>query len=517
MFSKLKLLAKDTVVYGASTMLARSLNYVLVPLYANKLSTFDNGIQAVVYANIALANVIFSYGLETSYLKVASDAIRQGRDERSYFSTAFISILVTSTLFALAMVLFAPSLAVAIGLAPESGTFIRYAAMILWLDSMLVVPFAELRLKRKAIPFALAKVMGVVGGVVSTFVLILVLRSGLSGVFIGEAIGSLVSVLFILPVLKNLRPFFSADMYKELLRIGLPYVPTGIAGLLIHLIDRNLLIRIPQQDIERLYGAGFHASDITGIYGRVAAFGIALQMFIQIFRFAWQPFFLQHADDPEAKRLFRQVMNLSSIAVIVLAVACTFFVPDLVRFHYGGRLYLLPPKYWMGLSILPWIFFSYVFDMMSTNLSAGLLITGNTRYLPVVTFAGAVVTTLACWVLIPLGGMDGAAVAILAGTAVMCGFMGYYSIRFYPVRYDWGRLSLLFGAGLVFAAWHGNLLRALEGYGVTGWWGLLLKLLIVMLYLGFGVIIFRSEALAVTRRVAERFRPSGRRRADGGT
>ena len=506
MLSKLKLLAKDTVIYGASTMLARSLNYVLVPLYANKLTTFDNGIQAVVYANIALANVIFSYGLETSYLKVASDAIKRNGDERPYFSTAFLSLLATSTLFALLMAVFAPVLAVAIGLQPESGAFIRYAAMILWLDAMLVVPFAELRLKRKAVPFAVAKIMGVVGGVVSTFLLILVFNAGLSGVFIGEALGSLVSVLFILPVLKNLKPFFSAGMYRELLRIGLPYVPTGIAGLLIHLIDRNLLIRIPQQEVERLYGSGFQASDITGIYGRVAAFGIALQMFIQIFRFAWQPFFLQHADDPEAKPLFRQVMNLSGIAVIVLAVACTFFVPDLVRVHWGGRLYLLPPRYWMGMTILPWIFFSYVFDMISTNLSAGLLITGNTRFLPVVTFAGAVVTTLCCWILIPLAGMDGAAVAILAGTVVMCLCMGYFAMRVYPVSYDWGRLSMLLGSGLVFAIWHGSLLTALEGYGVTGWLGLLAKLLIVLLYLGFGTVIFRSEAAAAMRLVKAKLR-----------
>ena len=508
MFSKLKLLAKDTVIYGSSTILARSLNYILVPLYANQLSTFDNGIQAVIYANIALANVLFCYGLETSYLKVASDAIRNNRDERPYFSTAFISLLATSTLFALLMVLFAPVLAVAIGLAPESGTFIRFAAMILWLDTLLVVPFAELRLKRKAIPFALAKVMGVVGGVVSTFLLILVFKAGLSGVFIGEAFGSLVSLIFILPVLRNLKPLFSAHMYRDLLRIGLPYVPTGLAGLLIHLIDRNLLIRIPQTEIERIYGSGFQASDIVGIYGRVAAFGVVLQLVIQVFRFAWQPFFLQHAEDPEAKDLFRQVLNLSTIMVIVLAVAATFFVPDLVRYHYGGRLYLLPPKYWIGMSILPWIFFSYVFDMISTNLSAGLLITGNTRYLPIVTFAGALVTTISCWILIPVSGMDGAAVAILAGTAVMCLFMAWFSIRVYPVRYDWGRLSILLALGLLFAGYHGDLIHFLSRYGLAGSAVLGMKLLIVFAYLCLGVFIFRSEAVAVSKRLTKRFRPA---------
>ncbi|NTW51468.1 MAG: oligosaccharide flippase family protein [Chlorobiaceae bacterium] len=509
MFSKLKLLAKDTVIYGASTILARSLNYILVPLYANKLSTFDNGIQAVVYANIALANVLFCYGLETSYLKVASDAIKKNEDERRYFSTAFISLLVTSTLFALSIVLFASDIASMIGLAPESGTFIRYAALILWLDTMLVVPFAEMRLKRKAVRFAVAKIMGVVGGVVSAFVLIIPLKAGLAGVFIAEALGSLVSLVMVLPVLMSLKPFFSFDLYRDLLRIGLPYVPTGIAGLLIHLIDRNLLIRIPQTEIERLYGAGFQASDITGIYGRVAAFGVVLQLVIQVFRFAWQPFFLQHADDPEAKPLFRQVLNLSTIMVIVLAVAATFFVPDLVRYHYGGRLYLLPPKYWIGLSILPWIFFSYVFDMISTNLSAGLLITGNTRYLPVVTFAGAAVTTVACMILIPISGMDGAAIAILAGTAVMCVFMAWFSLKVYPIRYDWGRLGLLLAAGLLFAAFHDDLILYLGRFGMVGTAALLLKLAIVLLYLGLGTLIFRNEAKAVVRLIQAKLRPAG--------
>ena len=85
MLSKLKLLFKDTVIYGSSTILARSLNYLLVPLYANKLSTFDNGVQTIIYANIALANVLFSYGLETSYLKVVSDSAHKDRDETQLF------------------------------------------------------------------------------------------------------------------------------------------------------------------------------------------------------------------------------------------------------------------------------------------------------------------------------------------------------------------------------------------------------------------------------------------------
>ncbi len=502
MFSKLKLLFKDTVIYGTSTILARSLNYLLVPLYANKLSTFDNGIQTIIYANIALANVVFSYGLETSYLKVASDSSDGESDESRLFSTAFLTLLLTSTFFSLAIVFFAPFIAGLLELTSEEAQFIRYAALILWLDTMLVIPFAELRLKRKAVHFAIARVAGVIAVVISSIILIVPLHAGLHGVFIGQAIGSLASLVLVIPVFSKFRLFFSSVKLREMLHIGLPYVPTGIAGLLIHLIDRNILIRIQPSEITRIYGQGFQASDIVGIYGRIAAFGVILQLFIQVFRFAWQPFFLQHAKDPDAPRLFRHVMNISSLFVMFLALAATYFVPDIVRFHYAGKFYLLPPRYWIGLSFLPWIFLSYVFDMVSTNLSAGILITGNTRCLPVVTFAGAAVTAFSCWFLIPLSGMDGAAVAIVAGTLVMCLVMAWYSLRFYPQKYDWVKLCLLLGAGIILA-WTENGLEPVLGSGLSV---ALLKSSFLALYFLLSLLMFRDEAGMVAQKVRSRLR-----------
>ncbi|TCD48875.1 oligosaccharide flippase family protein [Chlorobium sp. N1] len=496
LFSKLKLLFKDTVIYGTSTILARSLNYLLVPLYANQLSTFDNGIQTLVYANIAIANVLFSYGLETSYLKSASDAMREGRDERGLFSTAFISLLFTSTLFTALLFLLAPQVSTMIGLSPGEQPFIRYAALILWIDTLLVIPFAELRLKRQAVRFAVARISGVLMVVASAFVLLGPLRQGLSGAFFANILGSLLTLAMLLPVLRRLKAAFSFAELREMLKIGLPYVPTGIAGLLIHLVDRNILIRMPASDIERIYGSGFEASDVVGIYGRVAAFGVVLQLLIQVFRFAWQPFFLQHSADPDAKRLFRHVLSISTVLTMFIALAATFFVPDLVRHHYGGRLYLLPPGYWIGLSVLPWIFLSYVFDMVSTNLSAGILITGTTRYLPAVTFAGAAVTGFFCWWLIPLSGMEGAAWAIVAGTVVMSAMMAYFSLRAYPVRYDWEKLLVLLLAG-VGAGWAGTVPGVLPADAA-------LKGALLAGYLLVAAFLFREESALVLRKLRGR-------------
>jgi len=501
MLSKLKLLARDTVIYGASTILSRSLNYLLVPLYANKLSTFDNGVQTLVYANIALANVLFSYGLETAYLKSASDSLREGKDGKGFFSTAFFSLLVTATLFSLIIVFFSADISVLLGMTPAEYAFVRYAAIILWIDTILVIPFAELRLKRKAVQFAIARVTGVVAVVIAAMILVIPFHAGLQGAFIANIIGSAVSGLMVFPVFMQLRPFFSFHQFRELIQIGLPYVPAGIAGLLIHLIDRNILIRISSSDIERIYGEGYVASDILGIYGRVVAFGIILQLFIQVFRFAWQPFFLQHANDPDAKRLFRYVLSISTFITMFGALAATFFVPDLVRYHYGGNFYILPPKYWIGLSVLPWIFLSYVFDMISTNLSSGMLVTGNTRYLPVVTFAGAAVTGVACWLLIPLSGMDGAAYAIVAGTVVMCLVMAYYSLRVFPNRYDWKKLFILFVAGIAAALLQEQISLRLEGSFEC----VASRFVLLVLYAAAAALLFREESVLALAKIRSKF------------
>ncbi|MBM3162038.1 MAG: polysaccharide biosynthesis protein [Chlorobi bacterium] len=502
MLAKLKLLAKDTVIYGSSTIIARSLNYLLVPLYANRLSTFDNGIQTLVYANIALANVLFSYGLETSYLKSASDTLHRSGDAGTYFSTAFFSLLVTSTFFAALMVLFSGDIAALIGLSPKEGEFINYAAVILWVDTLLVIPFAELRLKRQALRFAAARILGVAAVVASAVIFLIPFNAGLPGAFLANIVGSLVSLAAVLLLFRDLKLFFSFSALREMLRIGLPYVPTGIAGLLIHLIDRNLLIRISPSDIERIYGQGYAASDIVGIYGRVAAFGIILQLVIQVFRFAWQPFFLQHSNDPDAGRLFRYVLSISTFITMFAALAATFFVPDLVMHHYGGRFYLLPPKYWIGLSVLPWIFLSYVFDMVSTNLSSGMLVSGNTRYLPIVTFSGAAVTALGCWFLIPQSGMDGAAYAIVAGTVAMCLVMAYYSLKVFPNRYDWAKLFILLVAGILSVFMQEQLALLFESR-ITS---LFSRLVLLLLYAASAGLLFRDESMFVIAKIRTKIR-----------
>ena len=138
----------------------------------------------------------------------------------------------------------------------------------------------------------------------------------------------------------------------------------------------------------------------------------------------------------------------------------------------------------------------------AANLSAGLLITGNTRYLPVVTFAGAAVTALFCWWLIPLSGMDGAAYAIVAGTAVMCLVMTWYSLKVFPLRYDWLKLFLLLVAGIALALLQFNTAQLFQHpFTIT-----VSKVGLLAIYFTIAVALFRQEVQLVAVKVSNKFR-----------
>lgn len=443
MRAKLQALLKDTSIYGVSTLVARGLNYFLVPFYANLLSPEENGIQGLIYTNIAFAMILYTYGMEQAYLKFAADAARKNEPLETVFATPFFSHLLTSALFSLLIALFAEPLCDAMHLERTAARYVQLAALILFLDTLITIPMTRLRQEQRAMRFALIRLTNVLVTVASTLLFLLPLKLGLLGAFLGNLAGSLTSVVWLLPSMRVPAVAFSPSLLRSMLRFGLPFVPNGLAAALIHFIDRNILIRLSPDDILRIYGKPMTAEALVGIYMRIYAFVTLLQLVIQMFRFAWQPFFLQHAADPDAKRLFSRVMTLSSVAMIAIAFFAALFLPHLIQVHWFGKFYLLPPPFWLGLSLLPVLFLAPIFEMMHTNLSAGLLIEKKTEVLPIVTAIGAGITFLLCLFLIPQWAMMGAALSGVAGSFSMTIGTYIFSQRVYPNSFEWGRISLV--------------------------------------------------------------------------
>jgi O-antigen/teichoic acid export membrane protein len=199
-----------------------------------------------------------------------------------------------------------------------------------------------------------------------------------------------------------------------------------------------------QSTVTHLYGAGLTPDDIVGIYSACYKISVFMLLLVQMFRMAWQPFFLRHSDDSEAKSLYRDVFRYFSAAAGVCFLIVAIFAEQIVQIKIPFlNAFLVGREYWMGLHIVPFLLGAYWFQGWYMNFSAGIFIKERTKILPVITLIGAGITIIANLILIPHLGMLGSATATLLSYAVMAMLLYYKSVQIYPVRYQLIRAFLM--------------------------------------------------------------------------
>jgi len=437
MFDKIKRLGTDTAIYGISTILGRFLNFLLVPFYTNVLHPNDYGIVAYVYSLIAFANVAYSYGMESAYFKYSS-TLEVGTS-RQNFSTPFVSLLGSSLGFSILLSLFASPFAQAIHLPPERNSVVYYAAGILAFDTLGIIPFAALRMQRKAKKFASIKFLNIALNVGLNILLLVVFRIGVEGIFISTLVASVLTFVVLLPTIrKHFTLQFNATLLRALLKFGLPYVPAGFATMAIQVIDRPILRALTDDATVGVYQANYRL-------------GIFMMLIVSMYDYAWRPFYFSIAKDTDAKKIFARVLTYLFLFMAAVFLLLTFFIGDLVKIKLLGH-YLIHPDYWSGLDIVPVVLLGYMFLGVSTNLSAGIYIEKKTHLLPANTFVGAGVNIAANYLLIPTMGMMGAALATFLAYFVMAVMLYFMVQPVYPVRYEFARLAKITASGAAVTA-----------------------------------------------------------------
>ena len=435
MLDKIKSLGADTAVYGVSTIIGRFLNFLLVPFYTNVLSTSQYGIVATVYSYIAFMNIIYMYGMESAYFKYAST--KEIGSDKVIFTTPFLSVLTTSLIFSSLIFFNSTRLSPLIEIPEHFAGTLRYSAIILMLDSLAVIPFASLRLQRKVRRFATIKIVNIVINVTANIVLLLKFHAGVEGIFISGIIASSVTLLLLLPtILQKLDFRFHKDLYRALLKFGLPYIPAGLAAMMVQVIDRPILLALTNESTVGIYQANYRL-------------GIFMMLIVSMYDYAWRPFFLTHANEPNAKQLFARILTYFILFSAIVVLLVSLYIDDLVKFRVFGR-FVINPAYWSGLGIVPIILVGYLFNGIYVNFMAGIYIEKKTSHLPYITGIGAIINVAVNFLMIPKYGMFGAAWATLFAYAGMAIAIYIVSHRFYPVRYEMNRL-LKIGIALSFA------------------------------------------------------------------
>lgn len=431
MLSKLKELTKDTAIYGISTMVGRFLNFILVPFFTNIFDPNEYGYVMLLYAYIGLFNIIFVYGLDSAFLKYA--AFKDIGDDKDNFSTPYLSILFTSILFTSIIILLRIPIGYAISLPDNYNYLIIYSVLIIFFDSNASIPFLKLRLERKAKYFSVLKVLNITINIAANFILILKFKLGIEAIFISNLIASTLTLIFLLPtILKYFKPKIHSLLYKRLLKFGLPYLPAGLAVMIVQVIDVPILQALTDVDTVGIYKANYKL-------------GIFMMLFVSMFQYAWQPFFLNNAKEENAKEIFSKVLTYFTVVGSILLITLSLFISELVKINFAG-FYLLGEKYWSGISIVPIVLLGYFFNGLYVVFSAGIYIEEKSIFAPIVTGLGALVNVAVNYELIPRMNIIGAALATLASYVVMA--VGYYIVtqKYYHIHYEYGKILKMFFA-----------------------------------------------------------------------
>lgn len=435
MFDKLKQLTKDTAIYGISTMVARFITFLLVPFYTNIFNPDEYGIITNLYAFIGLMNIIYIYGMDAAYMKFAASA--ENGEEEDIFSTPFISVALVGLLLGVIIFFMYKKISLLLGIPYNFQHLVLYLPLILLVDALAAIPFIKLRLERKAKTFGIFKILNIIITVLMNVVLIFLLRWDIEAVLISNLTASIVSLLLVFPSIRRTFRFrFNFLLMKKLLKFGLPYLPAGLASMIIQVIDRPIME---------------HLTDLTtlGIYQANYKLGIFMMLFVNMFQYAWQPFFLQEAKSENAKELFAKVLTYFTIASSTMLVIVSLFIDNIVKFNFFGYS-LIGSAYWVGLDIVPVVLFAYLFNGLYVIFTAGIFIKEKSIYVPIITGAGALVNIFTNFILIPIMGIMGAALATLASYFVMAAGLYFVNQKIYKIAYEnWKMIKIFLLIGVI--------------------------------------------------------------------
>ncbi|NML66516.1 oligosaccharide flippase family protein [Hymenobacter sp. RP-2-7] len=462
-----KRLASQTAIYGVSSIVGRVLSYLLVPIYTAHFAAAEYGIVTGLYAYVSFLNVVFTYGLETTFFRFAN---RPGTDRRELYNQTLSLLLLSSLGLTVLLALLARPLLGLLHVPPGHQEYAVWMALILGLDAVAALPFARLRLENKARKFAavrLANILLYIG--LNLFFVVLcpaaeraapgtVLAAlqpfvkavynptlGVGYVFLSNLVASAFTLLLLARELFDFRFRWPGRQFLgPVLAYALPLMLMGLAGMVNETLDRILL---PAWLPAGFY-PGLSALAAVGIYGACYKLSIFMSLVIQAFRYAAEPFFFSQSTEKNSPATFALVLKWFTLC-------CSFiFVGISLNLNWIGPLFLRRPEYLTGLAVVPILLLANLFLGVYYNLSVWFKLTDKTYYGTYIGAAGAVLTIILNFVLIPVLGYLGSAWATLACYFLMAGMCWWLGERHFPVPYPVGRLLawLAAAAGLVLAA-----------------------------------------------------------------
>jgi O-antigen/teichoic acid export membrane protein len=481
----LKQLAGQTVVYGLGTILPRLINYFLTPLLTYTFAVSEYGIHSELYAYISFLNVIFTYGMETTFFNFSSKL----EDKQQVYNTALVSLLTSSFILSVIFIAMAVPLAETLS---TPGTnylpqFIVWSVLIIATDAICAIPFAKLRAENKALKFSMLKLSNVIITFTLTYFYLRVCKKayenndtsffaqlynpeiGIGYAFLANLIGNVFTLIFLSRQFFSIQFRVDAELLKKMLTYAWPLIILGLAGMVNETLDRILLKKLLADKAE--------AQIAQGIYGACYKIAILMTIFIQAFRFAAEPFFFSKAKEKDSKKMYAIVMKYFVIFCLFLLLA--------TQLNLSWLQYFIGKDYRVGLKVVPILLLANLCLGVVYNLSIWYKLSQQTKFGALIAIVGAVITILVNIIFVPKFSYMACAWATLAAYAGMLVISYILGQKYFPIKYNL-RALIFYASVAVFIM--------LISWGFSGLFSGIIKLILNnLLVLLFAWLIYKLE------------------------
>lgn len=429
MLQKIRELSKSLAIYGAGDVAVQAINFLLLPVYVEYLTKTDYGVLALLASIEAPVKLFFRWGVDGAFMRYWYDC-QDDRARQRLASTIFFFLLALNGALLVLSVAAAPFVSGRLLDSPGHTLALQLVLLNTFAIGFTFIPFHVLRMQQRAREFSALTLARSVSTLILRIVLVIGFTMGVMGVVVADivvtAVMLAVMVRWFAPLL---RPVFSRALLRQSLAFGLPRVPHGFALQVMSVGDRFVMARyLTIQDV--------------GVYSMGVSFGLIEKIALGAFEYAWAPFYYATAREPDAPRVFSAVTTYGVAALALMTAGLSAVAFDLLNIVTHGQ-------YVEAAGVVTWTAVGVFFYGIYLLTSIGLNITSHTQYYPVSTAIGAAVNIGLNILLIPRYGIIGAAWANGAAYALQAAVAYRLSQRFYPVRYEYGRVSRAVGASLV--------------------------------------------------------------------
>jgi len=443
-----KSLFKQTAIYGLATVLPRMFSFLLVPLYTGLLPKEEYGQVSIIFAYMIFFNVIMAYGMETTFFRFYN----KESDKKTVVETTTVSIFWSSILFLFVALVFRNYLAAKSGIDVQ---YIMYTIWILVLDALVIVPFSKLRAYQKPVIYAIIKIGNVVVNLsLSVFLLLYLPQIAQSDpdsflgslylenfqigyIFVANIIASLLTFIVLSPNYFHLNWQFDFQLWKKMMRYGMPILVAGIAFAINEQFDKILLGKLLPANI---------AEAEVGVYSACYKLGLFMVLYRTAYTLGIEPFFFSHAKDEKAPQTYAMVTKYFVIFGSFILLAVIVFA-DVFKYFM-----IRDTSYWEAMKVVPLIILANFFLGIYTNLSVWYKLIDKTYIGAYISIVGAIITLVLNYWLIPTMSYYGSAIATLAAYGSMMGISYYLGNKHYPIPYDIKTIGGYLLLSIVFSA-----------------------------------------------------------------